>query len=86
MASKNIQSVEPQIADLVNGWLKSYNLKYFLEQESINDTIDNALDEYFFKAGGKGGNRPDSKLLLQDKKLRTFPILIEYKGISEIRL
>ena len=28
--AKNIQSVEPNIADLVNGWLKSYNLDYKL--------------------------------------------------------
>ena len=25
MAKKNIQSVEPNIADLANGWFKSYN-------------------------------------------------------------
>lgn len=27
----NIQSVEPNIADLVNGWLKAYRLDYKLE-------------------------------------------------------
>ena len=26
------QSVEPQIADLANGWLKQYKLKYYIEQ------------------------------------------------------
>jgi len=31
MAKKtNIQSVEPNITDLVNGWLKSYKLDYKL--------------------------------------------------------
>ena len=25
------QSIEPQIADLANGWLKQYKLKYFIE-------------------------------------------------------
>lgn len=35
MAKKNIQSVEPNIADLANGWLKSYKLDYKLEQESL---------------------------------------------------
>ncbi len=29
-----IQSVEPNIADIANGWLKSYKLNYKLEQES----------------------------------------------------
>jgi hypothetical protein len=74
------QSIEPNIADLANGWLKSYELPYKLEQESLNSEIDKALKEYESKAGGKGGNRPDSKLLLQDKNLDFFPILIEYKG------
>ena len=61
------QSVEPNIADLANGWLKSYSLPYKLEQESLNSEIDKALDDYYSKSGGKGGNRPDAKLLLQDK-------------------
>lgn len=77
MASK---SIEPQIADLANGWLKEYKLDYKLEQESLNNEIDIALNEYYSKSGGKGGNRPDTKLLLQDKNLNYYPILIEYKG------
>lgn len=80
MAKKSIQSVEPNIADLANGWLKSYNLKYKLEQESLNTEIDKALDDYFSKNGGTGGNRPDAKLLLQCSDLSYYPILIEYKG------
>ncbi|MBI3874212.1 MAG: restriction endonuclease subunit M, partial [Arcobacter sp.] len=75
-----IQSIEPNIADLANGWLKSYNLTYKLEQESLNDEIDKALSDYFTKNGGIGANRPDAKLLLQDKNLDFYPILIEYKG------
>lgn len=75
-----IQSVEPNIADLANGWLKSYGLDYKLEQESLNAEIDQALNDYYSKNGGDGGNRPDAKLLLQDKNLVHYPILIEYKG------
>ena len=74
------QSVEPNIADLANGWLKSYKLPYKLEQESLNAEIDKALSDYFTKNGGTGANRPDAKLLLQDKNLNWYPILIEYKG------
>ena len=77
------KSVEPNIADLANGWLKTYNLPYKLEQESLNQEIDNALNDYFSKSGGKGGNRPDAKLLLQDKQLNYFPVLIEYKGYKD---
>lgn len=78
-----VQSVEPNIADLVNGWLKKYKLDYKLEQESLNESIDNALNEYFSKNGGTGGNRPDAKLLLRDKNLKDYPILIEYKGYKD---
>lgn len=74
------QSIEPNIADLANGWLKEYGLDYKLEQESLNDEIDRALADYESKSGGKGSNRPDTKLLLRDKNLDDFPILIEYKG------
>ena len=74
------QSIEPNIADLANGWLKSYNLPYKLEQESVNAEIDKALANYYSKNGGVGGNRVDAKILLKDKNGVWFPILIEYKG------
>lgn len=80
MAKQTVQSVEPNIADLVNGWLKSYKLDYKLEQEKLNPDIDKALDTYFSKNGGVGGNRPDAKLLLYDQYGNPFPVLIEYKG------
>lgn len=83
MATKSIQSVEPQIALMANGWLKSYKLDYKLEQESLNEEIDKALNDYFSKNGGAGGNRPDAKLLLQDAALNYYPVLIEYKGYKD---
>lgn len=75
-----VKSVEPNIADLCNGWLRNYGLDYKLEQESLNTEIDQALNEYASKSGGKGGNRPDAKLLIQDNKNEYYPVLIEYKG------
>lgn len=83
MAKEKIQSVEPDIADLANGWMKSYGLDYKLEQASLNTEIDKALDEYYSKSGGSGGNRPDAKLLLQDKNMNYYPVLIEYKGYKD---
>lgn len=83
MSKKQVKSVEPNVADLVNGWLKKYKLDYKLEQEELNTEIDKALNEYFSKNGGVGGNRPDAKLLLQDKNLNYYPILIEYKGYKD---
>ena len=78
-----VKSVEPNIADLANGWLKKYKLDYKLEQEELNTEIDKALNDYYSKNGGAGGNRPDAKLLLQDKNLDYYPILIEYKGYKD---
>jgi N-6 DNA Methylase/VRR-NUC domain len=83
MAKSIAQSIEPNIADLANGWLKTYKLSYKLEQESVNAEIDKALSDYFSKNGGTGANRPDAKILLQDKNLNFFPILIEYKGYKD---
>lgn len=80
--SKKVQSIEPNIADLANGWLKSYDLDYKLEQESLNVEIDNALQTYFSKNGGAGANRPDAKLLLSYNE-KHYPILIEYKGYAD---
>lgn len=82
------KSIEPNITDLANGWMKSYKLDYKLEQEYFgteeNPTeIDKALDTYYSKNGGVGGNRPDAKLLLEDQYNNPFPILIEYKGYKD---
>lgn len=77
---KTTQSIEPNIADLANSWLKAHKLPYKLEQESINTEIDKALADYFSKNGGAGANRPDTKILIQDKNLNFYPVLIEYKG------
>lgn len=78
-----IQSIEPNISDLANGWLKSYKIDYKLEQESLNTEIDQALNNYFSKNGGKGGNRPDAKLILKANDGKDYPILIEYKGYKD---
>ena len=77
------QSIEPNIAELANAWLKKYKLDYKLEQEKLNAEIDKALEDYYSKNGGVGGNRPDVKLLLRDNALNHYPILIEYKGYQD---
>lgn len=73
------QSVEPNIADLANGWLKSYKLNYKLEQESLNTEIDQALNDYYSKNGGVGGNRPDAKLLMN------IHFLFHYKHCANLQ-
>ncbi len=83
MSNHKLQSVEPNIAQRGNMWLKEYGLDYKLEQETLNIEIDTALNEYYSKSGGHGGNRPDTKLLLKDENLNWYPILIEYKGYKD---
>ena len=56
-----IQSVEPNIADLANGWLRSYRLDYKLEQESLNTEIDQALNDYASKS-----DKEINEILLKD--------------------
>ena len=45
-------SIEPNISNLANGWLRSFNLPYKSEQESVNAEIDKALSDYHTKSGG----------------------------------
>ena len=66
-----IQSVEPNIADLANGWMKSYKLDYKLEQESLNTEIDQALNNYYSPNGGVGG----IVLMLPFCRTRIWPII-----------
>ena len=61
------KSIEPNIAELGNSWLKSYGLDYKLEQEELNSEIDKALNNYYSKNWWVGWNRPDAKLILKDK-------------------
>lgn len=75
MAKNTVQSIEPNIADLVNGWLKSYGLPYKSEQETLNTEIGQALNDYFSEHGGKCGNRPDAKRLMTAKIISTMKSL-----------
>lgn len=54
MARGRVQSVEPTVADEVNTQLRTYGLNYKLEQESLNEQIDKALNKYASKSGGGG--------------------------------
>lgn len=41
--AKQTKSVEPQIAELCNRWMRDMGLDYKLEQEPLNEEIDKAL-------------------------------------------
>jgi hypothetical protein len=81
--NKSVKSVESEIEDLANNWLKSHKLEYKLKNTPINPEIDKALADYFSKNGGVGGNFPDAKLLIKNKNLNSYPVLIEYKGYKD---
>lgn len=67
MANKSkVQSVEPDIADLVNGWLKSYGLDYKLEQASLNSEIDTVKFIDFSNDGYTRTNRKKASVNLRD--------------------
>lgn len=53
MTKKN-KSVESRVEKLVNRWLDEYQLTYKLKNESLNDEIDKALNNYSSKNGGGG--------------------------------
>ena len=54
MEKKTVQSIEPNIADLANGWLKTYKLNYKLEQESLNSEIDKGYKDKLVKLDATG--------------------------------
>lgn len=72
-------SIEEYIEDIYKEQLKSYGIKYFLKTETINTSIENALNNAPSKSGGTGKNYPDIKLLI-NKGTRYIPIVIEAKG------
>ena len=74
--------MNPISLTLANGWLKSYEFDYRLEQASLNTEIDKALDDYYSKMVALAETVPMWKLLFTSSKNgRYLPLrLIEYKG------
>lgn len=83
MAKQTIQSVKPEITQTMNNQLTQYGVDYKLQQASPNSEIDKAIDDYFSKNVGTGGNRPDVKALLADKYGHRYPVLIKYNGYKD---
>jgi hypothetical protein len=77
------KSVEERVEDCGKQWLNSYKRKYFAKTENINSEIDNAMRQAPSKSGGRGGNYPDIRLLLEMKSKKSYPIMIEVKGTKD---
>lgn len=73
-------SVEEKVEDYFKKQLSDLNIQYQTKTEPINKSIDDALNNYFSKSGGKGKNYPDIKLLLTSQNKRSIPVMIEAKG------
>jgi|TARA_B110000879_G_scaffold200019_1_gene273553 hypothetical protein len=56
------KSIEPNIAELANGWMKSYGLPYKLEQEPLSEKISIFFREYQFK------------FIINGKQMNTFAL------------
>ena len=76
--AKTVKSIEEQIEDLAKKQLS--DVKYYTKTETINSEIETALKSAPSKSGGAGANFPDIKLLLETKKMRRIPVMIEVKG------
>lgn len=74
------KSVEEKVEDCAKRWLNSYKRKYYTKTDSINSEIDTAMQKAPSKQGGKGGNRPDIRLLIKASNTKPYPIMIEVKG------
>lgn len=84
MAKKNVKSVEEMVRRIYYKQWEEYDLDFKPGSTPLdNIEITQALSKYHSKSGGKGGNVPDVKLLLQDENSNYYPILIEFKGYED---
>ena len=74
------KSIEEKVEDFFKNQLNHEGIKYFTKTESMNPSIDKALQDAPSKSGGTGKNYPDIRCLLEDSKLRRVPVMIEAKG------
>ena len=73
-------SIEEQVEDYFKSRLKNLGIRYYTKTDHVNEPISRALNDADSKSGGSGINRPDIKLLLQNKHRRDIPVMIEAKG------
>lgn len=78
--AKSTKSIEEKIEDIAKKQLDANHVRHFAKTESINSEIDKALLKAVSKSGGKGGNYPDIKLLIELPEMKRIPVMIEVKG------
>lgn len=80
MANIKKHSIEEKIEEIAKKQLEDNHVRYFNKTESVNTEIDTALKKAISKSGGKGGNYPDIKVLVELPSMRRIPVMIEVKG------
>lgn len=78
--AKSTKSIEEKVEDFAKKQLDANHVRYFTKTESVNTEIDEALTKAESKSGGKGGNYPDIKLLIELPEMKRIPVMIEVKG------
>jgi len=74
------KSVEELVEDWAKKSLDDCGVKHFAKNAAINSEIGAALKSAPSKKGGKGSNFPDIQVLIEPKKCRYIPVMIEAKG------
>lgn len=74
------KSVEEQVEDWAKKSLDDCGILHFAKNAEVNSEIAEALKRAPSKNGGKGSNFPDIQVLIEPKKGRYIPVMIEVKG------
>lgn len=74
------KSVEEPVEDWAKKSLDDHGVAHSPKNAAINHEIGEAMKKFPSKKGGKGSNFPDIQLMIEPKKGRYIPVMIEAKG------
>ena len=74
------KSVEEPVEDWAKKSLDDHGVAHSPKNAAINHEIGEAMKKFPSKKGGKGPNFPDIQLMIEPKKGRYIPVVIEAKG------
>ncbi|MBO5775271.1 MAG: N-6 DNA methylase, partial [Kiritimatiellae bacterium] len=74
------KSVEEPVEDWAKKSLDDHGVAHSPKNAVINHEIGEAMKKFPSKKGGKGPNFPDIQLMIEPKKGRYIPVVIEAKG------
>ncbi len=74
------KSVEEPVEDWAKKSLDDHGVAHNPKNAAINHEIGEAMKNFPSKKGGKGPNFPDIQLMIEPKKGRYIPVVIEAKG------